>query len=88
VRLRKMPIDQRTAWLQRLQAQLFHQGVPAGRTPRTIAGRRQLHAVEVSSAGREVIEFCTRMLDQLDRELASIDRRSASSPGASPAAAP
>src|SRR6059036_1085638 len=27
VRLRKTLIDQRTAWLQRLQAQLFHQGV-------------------------------------------------------------
>src|SRR3954452_15986156 len=42
VRLRKTLIDQRTAWLQRLQAQLFHQGVPPGLKPRTMAGRRQL----------------------------------------------
>jgi Transposase len=30
VRLRKTLIDQRTAWLQRLQAQLFHQGCRRG----------------------------------------------------------
>jgi transposase len=74
VRLRKTLIDQRTAWLQRLQAQLFHQGAPPGLKPRTAAGRRQLATVDVSPAGREVVELCLRMLDQLDRELAPIDR--------------
>jgi transposase len=74
VRLRKTLIDQRTAWLQRLQAQLFHQGVPAGLKPRTLAGRRELASVDVSPAGREVIELCARMLDQLDHELAPLDR--------------
>src|SRR5205809_6161961 len=39
VRMRKTLIDQRTAWQQRLQAQLFHQGVPAGLRPRSLAGR-------------------------------------------------
>jgi transposase len=39
VRLRKALVDERTAWQQRLQAQLFHQGVPAGLRPRTRAGR-------------------------------------------------
>jgi hypothetical protein len=33
VRLPKTLIDQRTAWLQRLRAQLFHQGVPPGLKP-------------------------------------------------------
>jgi hypothetical protein len=74
VRLRKTLIDQRTAWLQRLQAQLFHQGVPAGLKPRTLAGRGDLARVDVSPAGREVIELCARMLDQIDHELAPIDR--------------
>ena len=32
-------IDQRTAWQQRLQAQLFHQGAPAGLNLRSRAGR-------------------------------------------------
>src|SRR6266508_3971549 len=42
VRLRKTLIDQRTAWQQRIHAQLFHQGVPAGLRPRTRAGREAL----------------------------------------------
>src|SRR5437868_2706314 len=74
VRLRKTLIDQRTAWLQRLQAQLFHQGVTAGIKPRTLAGRQELATVDVSPAGRDVIELCSRMLDQLDREIGPIDR--------------
>jgi transposase len=74
VRLRKTLIDQRTAWLQRLQAQLFHQGVPPGLKPRTTVGRRELATLELSPAGREVTELCSRMLDQLDHELAPIDR--------------
>ena len=74
VRLRKTLIDQRTAWLQRLQAQLFHQGIAAGLKPRTLAGRHALASVDVSPAGRELIELCMRMLDQLDHELAPIDR--------------
>jgi transposase len=74
VRLRKTLIDQRTAWLQRLQAQLFHQGVPPGLKPRTAAGRDALARVELSPAGREAVELYLRMLDQIDRELAPIDR--------------
>jgi transposase len=74
VRLRKTLVDQRTAWLQRLQAQLFHQGVPPGLKPCTAAGRRELARLELSPAGRELVELCLRMLDQLERELAPIDR--------------
>jgi transposase len=74
VRLRKTLIDRRTAWLQRLQAQLFHQGVPPGLKPRTAAERDALARVELSRAGREAVELCLRMLDQLDRELVPIDR--------------
>src|SRR5205809_2261485 len=48
VRLRKALIDERTAWQQRLQAQLFHQGVAAGLKPRTRAGREALASVELS----------------------------------------
>jgi transposase len=74
VRLRKTLIDQRTAWLQRLQAQLFHQGAPLGLKPRTLAGRRALAAVELSASGRELVELALRMLDTIDRELEPLDR--------------
>lgn len=74
VRLRKTLIDQRTAWLQRLRAQLFHQGIAAGIKPRTLAGREELQRLDLSPAGREVVDLCQRMLDQLDQELEPIDR--------------
>jgi transposase len=48
VRLRKALVDERTAWQQRLQAQLFHQGVPAGLKPRTRGGREALPRVDLS----------------------------------------
>jgi transposase len=74
VRTRKLLIDQRTAWQQRLQAQLFHQGVAAGLKPRTRAGREALAAVELSPAGRELVALALRMLETIDGELAPLDR--------------
>src|SRR5881394_2640058 len=74
VRLRKALIDERTAWQQRLQAQLFHQGVPAGVRPRTRAGREALASVELSPAGRELVALALRMIDRVERELAPLDR--------------
>jgi transposase len=74
VRLRKTLIDQRTAWQQRIHAQLFHQGVPAGLRLRTQAGREALRRAELSPAGRELVSVALRMLDTFDRELAPLDR--------------
>ena len=74
VRLRKALVDERTAWQQRLQAQLFHQGAPAGLRPRTRGGREALAAVELSPAGRELVALALRMIDRIDLELAPLDR--------------
>ena len=74
VRLRKTLIDQRTAWQQRIHAQLFHQGAPAGLRLRTQAGREALRRAELSPAGRQLVEVGLRMLDAFDRELAPLDR--------------
>jgi transposase len=74
VRLRKTLIDQRTAWQQRLQAQLFHQGVPPGLRPRTRAGREALAKVELSPAGLELVALALRMIETIDDELAPLDR--------------
>jgi transposase len=75
VRLRKTLIDQRTAWQQRIHAQLFHQGVPAGLRLRTQAGREALASAELSPAGRELVGLGLRMLDTIDLELAPLDRQ-------------
>src|SRR6266540_4337787 len=75
VRMRKVLIDQRTAWQQRLQAQLFHQGVATGLKPRTRAGRETLAPVELSPAGRELVALALRMLETIDRALRAFARR-------------
>jgi transposase len=75
VRLRKTLIDQRTAWQQRIHAQLFHQGVPGGLRLRTAAGRVALRRAELSPAGRELVALGLRMLDAFDLELAPLDRQ-------------
>ncbi len=74
VRLRKALIDERTAWQQRLQAQLFHQGAPAGLKPRTRAGREALPGAELSPAGRQLLALALPMIDRVDLELAPLDR--------------
>ncbi len=74
VRLRKALIDQRTGWQQRLQAQLFHQGLPAGLKLRTRAGREALAQAELSPAGRELVALGLRMLEAIDLQLAPLDR--------------
>jgi transposase len=74
VRLRKTLVDERTAWQQRLQAQLFHQGVPPGLRPRTRAGREALASVELSPAGGELVALALRMIDRIERELEPLDR--------------
>jgi transposase len=75
VRTRKTLVEQRSAWQQRLAAQLLHQGVLAGLKPRTRAGREALARVELSPAGRELVAIALRMIDVLDRELVPLDRQ-------------
>src|SRR5438876_6986190 len=55
VRMRKTLIDQRSAWQQRIHAQLFHQGVPAGLTLRTQAGRETLRLAGPFPGGAGVV---------------------------------
>jgi transposase len=74
VRMRKTLVDERGAWQQRLQAQLFHQGVPAGLSSRTRAGREALARVELSPAGQELLALALRMVDRIDTELLPLDR--------------
>ncbi len=72
VRLRKDLTDERREWQQRLQAQLFHQGVPHIRIT-TLQGRVQLANADLSAAGRQVVTTGLAVIDQLDRQLAPLD---------------
>jgi len=72
VRLRKDLSDERREWQQRLQAQLFHQGIASTRLT-TEAGRAQLAESDLSAAGRRVITIGLDVMDQLDQQLAPLD---------------
>ena len=84
-RLRKTLVDERTQWLQRIQATLFHHGVPATAVPGRLlgpAGRAFLARLELPPEARERIEISLALigaleaqLHPLERELAAIARR-------------
>lgn len=75
VRLRKTLVDERTAWLQRVQATLFHHGV--GGVPDRLlsqAGRGFLNRLELPAAARERIAVALAMVDALDAQIAPLER--------------
>jgi transposase len=68
-------VDERTQWMQRIQATLFHHGI-AG-TPgklRTRAGRAFLDGLEVAEDARERIEIALAMVDAIDAQIAPLER--------------
>jgi transposase len=74
-RMRHTLIDERTAWLQRIQATLFHHGV-AG-TPerlRTADGRAFLQALALPDDACERIEIALAMTDNIDAQIAPLER--------------
>lgn len=74
-RLRKTLIDEATAWRQRLQATLFHFGLPA--LPDGVEGERArvwLMRHELPEAARERIELCLQMIEHAKTQLGPIDR--------------
>jgi len=75
-RLRKTLVDERGAWLQRVQATLFHHGVQG--TPERLLsadGRAFLERLELPQDARERIDLALSMVEAIDRELASIERQ-------------
>jgi len=74
--LRKTLIDERTAWLQRVQATLFHHGV-RGAPERLLsdAGGDFLQALELPEDARERIEVALQMIEAIDHRLAPLERQ-------------
>jgi hypothetical protein len=61
VRLYKDLLDERGGWHQRIAATMFHQGVPAGSSMDTAAGRASAAEAQLSPAGRQAVEAgCAR----------------------------
>jgi hypothetical protein len=59
----------RRAWLQRIQAQLFHQGVPPVADLLTQAGRARIEAAQRSAAARLSVSTALTMVEAIDREM-------------------
>jgi transposase len=69
VRLYNALVNERTAWSQRIHAQLFHHGAPAQSHLLTIEGRLLLEKAELTAAGHHVVEVALRTIDALGDEL-------------------
>jgi transposase len=75
VRLRRALVAERTEWQQRIQAQLFHHGVPARqRLLRSVERRAWLESLELPDAARMQITVALAMIDELNRQLALLER--------------
>jgi transposase len=81
VRLRKTLVDERSAWLQRIHARLFHHGVPKASGLVMPARRERLTELELPDPARSVIataaliDGINEQLRPLERELRSYARR-------------
>src|SRR5688572_23411488 len=74
-RLRHTLIGERTQWMQRIQATLFHHGVSG--TPdklRTRTGRAFLDGLQLPDDARERIEIALGMIDAIDAQIAPLER--------------
>src|SRR5918911_1227657 len=73
-RLRHTLIGERTQWMQRIQATLFHHGI--GGTPdklRTAEGREFLERIELPQDARERIAIALAMVEAIDGQIAPLE---------------
>jgi transposase len=75
VRLRHTLVDQRREWQQRMQAVLYHHGVPPRSWLLGIANRRWLAELELSPSGREQIATALALVDAIEAQLIPLDER-------------
>lgn len=74
VRLRHTLAAQRSEWQQRIQAQLYHHGVPQRRQLLTAENRAWLGQLELPEAARLQVDVALRMVDQIRGELGPLER--------------
>jgi transposase len=73
-RLRKTLVDERTRWLARVQATLFHHGI-SGVPDKLLSakGREFLAGLELPDSARERIDVALALIEALDRQLAPLE---------------
>jgi len=73
VRLRHTLVDQRREWQQRIQAVLYHHGVPPRAWLLGAEARAWLASLELPPAAREQITIALALIDAHDAQLAPLD---------------
>jgi transposase len=74
VRLRHTLVDERGEWQQRMQAVLYHHGLPKRAGLLTCENRAWVQQVALPAAGREQITVALSMIDALDARVAPLDK--------------
>jgi transposase len=74
VRLRHTLSEQRGEWQQRIQAVLYHHGLPQRRQLMTADGRAWLAEQPLSETAREQVTVALAMIDALDLQIAPLNR--------------
>src|SRR5215217_5570607 len=74
VRLRHTLVDQRGEWQQRIQAVLYHHGVPQRNGLLTGENRAWLEALALPPSAREQVTVALQIIDAIDAQLAPLDR--------------
>jgi transposase len=74
VRLRHTLIQERGEWQQRIQAQLYHHGVPRRRQLLVGERRAWLEGLELPDAARRQIQVALAMIDSVDAQLRPLDQ--------------
>jgi transposase len=76
-RLRKTLVEERTQWLQRIRATLFHHGIPAVEVPARLLGRDGrafLARAVLPGAARERIAVALALIEAIEAELVPLER--------------
>jgi transposase len=58
MRLRHSLIEERTTHMQRIHAQLFHNGYPQQKNLDSMEGRAHLQEMKLPGAARQVVDLC------------------------------
>ena len=74
MRMRHSMVEERSAHLQRIHAQLFHNGCPRQEEGMlTAGGREHLRRSDLPGAARKVVGVCLKMVEHINEELAPIE---------------
>jgi transposase len=66
MRMRHSMVEERSAYLQRIHAQLFHNGCPRQEKELICAeGRERLGSLDLPVAARKVVEVCLKMIEHI-----------------------